>query len=85
MKHKKRAVATKWTYYMPTIVRAHWLAAERALFSLKCISKGPERWSCWYTLDQYSDLIGFTNAMKNIEQKPTQRRMFFTKVCEETF
>ena len=28
----------------------------------------------------YSDLIGFTNAMRNIRQKSTQRRMSFTKV-----
>ena len=27
----------------------------------------PERWSCWYTLDQCSDLIGFTNKMKNMK------------------
>ena len=25
------------------------------------LKQQPERWSCWYTLDQCSDLIGFTN------------------------
>ena len=29
-------------------------AGERR--TIKYISKQPERWSCWYTLDQYSDL-----------------------------
>ena len=38
-----------------------------AFIFINCISKQPQQWSCWYTLDQYSDLIDFTNAMKNIE------------------
>ena len=34
---------------------------EYLRISIKRLSKQPERWSCRCTLDQYSDLIGFTN------------------------
>ena len=39
--------------------------------TVKLLSKQPERWSRWCTLDQYSDLIGFT--YKIIENKSRSR------------
>ena len=49
---------------------------SRLFIPLKCLSKQPERWSCWYTLDQYSDLIGFTNKMKNMKAETDMTYVF---------
>ena len=32
-----------------------------AIKFIKMFKQQPERWTCWYTLDECSDLIGFTN------------------------
>ena len=53
---------------------------EYLRISIKRLSKQPERWSCRCTLDQYSDLIGFTNKINKKGRNRPNLDCFFDAV-----